>query len=280
MTNSFKFGVLGHNISYSLSPKIFQAVFKQAQIEGTTEIIDCAPEDLDKKIQSIKHDGFDGLSVTIPHKESIIKSLDQVIYPSDILKAVNSVALTDNSLVGYNTDWMGFVFSLMPHIEKIKNKAVIIGNGGAARAIGYGLFTVFNVSEFLVLGRDESKLSDFSKLINNINESITVKTFNVNSEMSNEIFDDAVIVNTTPLGGSNKPDSLPLPETLDLSKANIYYDINYNADNPAIKLALDNKLIAIDGSQMLIAQALESFYLWSGQRIPFKEIYGEVFLNV
>jgi len=271
---TFKFGVLGHNIAYSLSPKIFNTIFNYSKIEGETSILDWSLEELQTKSKDLL--GFDGLSVTIPYKTEIVQYIDHIKKPAGFINSVNSIHNVNNKLIGYNTDYQGFIFPLKKYSNRIKDSSLLLyGFGGSARAILYGLINEYNISQIKVIIRDKTKSKNIHKYMNNLfpNLSISVSSFDDPVDFS----DYKLVVNSTPLGGVNFPDNLPFGNKLNFDVNTIYYDLNYNSNNKAIKLAKDNNMTTIDGKQMLIAQAIESFKLWTTKNVAFDDIYNDIF---
>lgn len=271
---NFKFGVLGHNISYSLSPRIFDTIFEYVKLNGETSILDWNSDEL--KVGKKELLEYDGLSITIPYKTEIISYLDHIKYPADLIQSVNSVHIIDNKMIGYNTDYKGFVFALDRYSDLIKNRNLLLyGFGGSARAILYGLVEKYKVSHVEVVIRDYRKRGNIKDILNNIfpDLSVSIKTFDDKINLSRF----SLIINSTPLGGVNHPDNLPFGDNSDFNGETLYYDLNYNDGNKAIAFSKENNMIIIDGKQMLIAQAIESFKLWTSIDVPFAYIYEKIF---
>jgi len=144
MDKGFKFGLVGKNISYSFSKKYFTEKFQKLGLSSYKYNNYDLPEIEEFPfITYQREDDFKGFSVTIPYKQSIIKYLDEV--EGDALKigAVNTIKITeDNKLIGYNTDVYGFKKALEPLLEKHHKKALILGTGGASKAVAYALDTL------------------------------------------------------------------------------------------------------------------------------------------
>jgi len=272
----FRFGLIGNNVTYSKSADIFKALFEQHQIDGSCEVFNIKPDEFSQKFQAITDSAVDGLSVTIPYKKEVIAHLDEVAPVANAIEAVNSIRLIDGKRFGYNTDCFGFSYPLREYSEKLKHsKAIIFGAGGAAKAILYALFTDYEIKDFTVVARDMNKLQQFKdSIVADIDRlEIKLQSFE-NIELSERY---AICVNCTPLGGWNMPDVMPFPSKCDMSNIKIYYDLNYNADNKCMNYAQSKTHHTINGSAMLVAQALRSFYLWTGIKTEFEPIYKRVF---
>ena len=278
MTYRYKFGLLGHNIDYSKSADIFDAIFSLKKIKGLFETYNLEPSSFESAFREIITNGIDGLSVTIPYKKKVIPLLDEIDPIAEALEAVNSIAVSKGRFHGYNTDIYGFAFPLKPHENNLKKgRALILGCGGSARAVIYSLHTDFEISHFTVLGRSEEKLAQFQISLNQIllNSELLTDTFNNFPNHTSGSF--SIIVNCTPLGGWNQLDRSPIPAGLNWSDSKIYYDLNYNDGNNIVSMAKENGLTVFDGSTMLVGQAIRSFEIWSGETVGFDEVYETVF---
>ena len=275
MIEKFNFALLGRNIQYSKSPAIFESIFDYLKIEGNTFLYDL--DDLTQLKSKIDQDKINGLSVTIPYKKELISLLDDVGLNANTIQAVNSIALEEGQLVGYNTDCDGFSYPLLDYRDQLdEGKAVIFGSGGSAKAVIYALHHDFNICEFVIVGRDENKLEDFQIEIKEFTDDSIIKTTTYNEYKHTE-YD--IVVNCSPMGGFNDADTLPFPDDFEFIKEKIYYDLNYNTTNRAIEKAKDHGLMPLDGSRMLVAQAVRSFYLWTSIEVPFDDIYHSIFKN-
>ncbi len=277
-TKSLSCGLLGHNISYSKSADIFNAIFELKGIAGTFENFDLAPDEFESRFRQIVKSGVNGLSVTIPYKKSVIGLLHEVNSIAGALDAVNSIAVTESKLSGFNTDVVGFGLPLIPLAAQLKKgKALILGGGGGARAVIYSLHKNFGIAQFTVIGRTEEKLCRLKNALDAIlsNSQITTDTFDNLKEYAAQDF--SITVNCTPLGGWNYPEKNPLPKWFNWPMTNIYYDLNYNTGNKIVRQAAENDVIAIDGSQMLVGQAVSSFEIWTGDSVRFDDVYERAF---
>jgi shikimate dehydrogenase len=271
---TFKFGILGHKISYSLSPKIFRAIFEFTNIDGETSVLDWNLEELKTKSKELLD--FDGLSVTIPYKKEIIQFLDTIEEPVNLIQSANSIFNNNNQLIGYNTDYKGFSIPLEKYSKNMHGSNLLLfGYGGSAKAVLYAMIEKYEISQVDIVIRDKTKIDKISKEIENIflNLPISVSSLDDKIDMSKY----KLIVNATPLGSINYPNSSPFGNNSNLNSDSIYYDLSYNENNKAIKFAKDHDLTVIDGKQMLIGQAIESFKIWTSINVPFEVIFNKVF---
>lgn len=274
MIQKFNFALLGHKVSYSLSPAIYKAIFELVGIEGEVRLFDLEPEIFESSLDDL-FDFADGISVTIPYKTDIIKHLDKVDPLANKIKAVNSIAIKNNLKSGYNTDVYGFGFPLLQLKDREKiETALVLGNGGSAKAICYSLKNDLQCEKVIIAARDQAKSAE---IISDLSAEDIIHPIAYNKIDQNIIESTDLIVNCTPLGGANQPDIMPLDRTIQIKRKSVYYDLNYNKNNQMIKQCREAGLVTIDGSAMLIAQALKSFELWTGKIVDFDLLYHKVF---
>lgn len=275
MNKTYKFGLLGHRIGYSKSGDIFNAIFDMLSISGEFISIDVSHEKIDEGLQKCLDLNLNGFSVTIPHKQNVLPFLHNIENDALQLGAVNSIKIENNQLSGFNTDVHGFSESLKEYKNLLEDKtALIIGAGGAARAVVFALKKNFGINDFIILGRDKDKLNQFIKNLEPIIEGSNISsiTFDTGSLVT---FDFAV--NCSPVGGFNYPDQPIFNDIITPENLLLYYDLNYNDNNGVIKELQLLDIPCIDGKQMLVAQAIKSLYLWTGLTVSAKDLYAKVF---
>ncbi|RME26826.1 MAG: shikimate dehydrogenase [Candidatus Zixiibacteriota bacterium] len=274
------FALIGENIAYSKSPAIFETIFDMSAQDGTYEILSISRGRLGPRLKQLVLDGYRGFSVTIPHKQAVIAHLDDIDSTARAVEAVNCVAVVDGQLLGYNTDVFGLSLSLRRFAERLKGRDVIIlGNGGAARAAVYALRRHFDTREVTICGRSNEQLENCCQALKTHLPDLPLNT-RLFSELTDDDWRDGmVIVNATPLGGPNHVNESPLPKQFRWPRDGIYIDLNYNADNRSLQQAKASGLIAVDGSGMLVGQALKAYEIWTGESVPFEPVYNAVFGN-
>ncbi len=278
MSGCLKFGLIGHNISYSKSAEIFKVIFDITAMDGSFENFDLNPGQFNDDFHKVIAKGISGLSVTIPFKKLVIGMLNDITKVARSLNSVNSIAIKGKELSGDNTDISGFLIPLKPHKPLLKKgHALILGCGGSAKAAAYSLYSEFKISEFTVLGRSAEKLVEFENSLKPLLLNATITKAKWHSFGVNSSSKYAIVVNCTPLGGWNHTHANPLPIGYTWNMTQIYYDLNYNSDITPVRQAAKNNVIAIDGSQMLVGQALRSFEIWTGKTVSFDEVYERVF---
>jgi len=278
MSKHYRFGLLGHNIGYSKSGDVFRAIFDISEVRGSFDLLDLSPRSFGKDFKSIAFREIDGLSVTIPFKQRVLDYLDDIHPVAQALEAVNSIAVTAGRLSGFNTDCHGFSRPLRGYCDRLKHgHALVLGCGGGAKAAVYALYTDYEVRHFTVMSRTKIRLKRFRQSLASHIVNIAIDTVHISdTEFEHpEAYD--IIVNCTPLGGPNLPDTPVLPEPLAWSCSRLYYDLNYNPGNSAVASARERGLTVIDGSAMLIGQALRSLEIWTGETVDFDAVYDAVF---
>ena len=244
-----RFAVIGDPIAHTLSPNLHQEVYRQLELDASFEQIHVTPNSLDSFINSNKLDGF---NVTIPHKLSIIPFLKGLDEAAKTIGAVNCV----HNGKGYNTDWIGFLKAMEFNGVDLNGKdCTILGAGGAARAIAYGLVQA-DVNSILISNRTQTKADQLLDWINSI--------FPTNFQSKNS----DIIINCTPLG--MWPDTESMPE-VEMQNGQILADTIYNPLETAwLKAGKTKGAKTIDGLDMFIAQGLASADIWFGEKISEK----------
>ena len=269
MSQVYKFAVIGYPLSHSLSKVIHEAALKSCNLEGSYDILPTEPENLVHRIKRLKVEGYNGFNVTIPHKVPITLFLSKFDTNADLIGSVNTVKITeDKNLEGSNTDIYGFVKPIPDDVkENIRDKnAVVLGTGGAARAICAGLVSL-GVSTITFYSRNvidshahvEILRQKFPKV------KIELKPYTLLDTLKGQ----KILVNTTPVGMKNflegvSPVDFEAIKTLDDDA--FVYDIVYNpVKTRLIKYAQDCEKRHVGGLDMLVYQAQKAFEIWTGQ---------------
>jgi shikimate dehydrogenase len=261
MTKAF---VVGHPIKHSRSPLIHGHWLKTYGLSGSYERIDVAPEDFAVFLRSFPAQGFAGGNVTIPHKEAAFSGVDRRTKRAERLGAVNTLWLDDGVLWGDNTDVLGF----MAHLDQSLGKsweqdvgtALVIGAGGAARAVVAGL-QERGIPRILVLNRTLPKAEELVRdLGDDRPSSLQALPW---ADIGAALTQAGLVVNTTSLGMTGQP-----PLEIDLGKtpdAAVVADIVYvPLKTPLLAAAEARGLTVVDGLGMLLHQAVPGFARWFG----------------
>lgn len=244
-----QFAVIGDPIAHSLSPILHQEVYRQLNLDASFEKIHLIPNALHSFMNLNELDGF---NVTIPYKQSVIPFLDELDESAQTIGAVNCV----HDGKGYNTDWIGFTKAMEQNGISLNGKDyIILGSGGAARAIAFGLVK-FGAKSISIKNRTQSKADKLLHWINSIFPN------NNSSENSD------VIVNCTPLGMWPNTESMP---DLEIKKGQILADTVYNPlKTKWLKTGEERGAKTIGGLDMFIGQGLASADIWFGEKISEK----------
>jgi shikimate dehydrogenase len=243
--------VIGNRVKKSLSPIIFNYWLSKYKINAEYKYREINKKNFYTSIGGVlKEEGLCGLNITIPFKESIISSLDEIDSQSKEIGAVNCVSIKNKKIFGSNTDWIGYSEALKEKTKKEDREdkeVMLIGYGGAAKAVLYSLLR-FEYKKIHIFNRTFQKLN-----------SITNKKIKVHkiSEINNFIKSSNLIINTTPVNVFNK-----LNTTKDLSSNTTISDIVYNPLQTNFLKYFNNPKNKIYGISMLIYQAIPCFEKW------------------
>lgn len=253
-------GVVGYPVSHSLSPKLHGFWLQEYGIDGEYRRFEVKPEELREFILSLPEKGFKGVNITVPHKEAVMALMDEVDPLAIQIGAVNTVVVQNGKLVGKNSDAYGFLTNIVKNSPENWNiregKAVVIGAGGAARAVVASLLGA-GVPEIILTNRTRTKAEELAA---HIGGNITVVDW---EERENALASANLLVNTTSLGMTGQP-ALEL-DIRNLSTYALVTDIVYKP--------LETQLLAdartrgnpvVDGLGMLLYQAVMGFEAWFG----------------
>lgn len=241
----YKFGLLGRDISYSFSRGYFAKKFEKENLPHTYVNFDLQTiDELSEIIDNTPN--LKGINVTIPYKEQVIPFLNKLNKTAKEIGAVNTIRFTKNKkLVGYNTDYYGFKNSLKPHLKSHHKKALILGTGGASKAIAYALKTL--KIQFDFVSRTHKKGVTFS--YNDLTEQI--------------ISEYTIIINCTPIGTFPKIEECPAIPYKGLTEHHILYDLIYNPEQTKfLNYGFKKGATTINGLEMLRLQAEKSWKIW------------------
>ncbi len=298
--------IIGDPVAHSRSPLIHNFWLKQLNLQGAYERAHVTPNELPQFIASMQSNGYVGANCTIPHKEAVLKLCDHVSDAAKTLGAVNTIWFENNQLYGDNSDVTGFLAALdhgASGWDKRIEKAVVIGAGGAARAIIYGL-VLRGIAHIYVVNRNVERAEALAKQLMFIDPSSVFRTpsptrgeghnlqqlvafpsplelervaqrrmrgnkFQIIptafSDINRTLKNADLIINTTSLGMKGQP-----PLEIDLSPlpaSAIINDIIYvPLETPLIKAAKARKLQTVGGLDMLLYQAVSGFERWFGVR--------------
>jgi len=264
------YGILGYNIAYSLSPAMHKAAFKKLKLKASYKIFDIKPNDLNQFLGRLLRSGINGLNVTVPYKRKaydFVAKFGTIDKKARALGVINTIAVKNKSIYGYNTDALGFIKSLEKDLKfKPKNKNVIIfGAGGAGRACAGSLSR--SADNIYIFDIDIKKLKEFEKVFPKRFGKSKIKLVKKDaSNLHKAIKESSLLVNATPFG-MKKKELLVNPNFLH-RKLKIL-DLIYCVDKtPIMKMAHKIGIEAVNGLGMLLYQGMASFEIWTGRSAP------------
>lgn len=247
-------GLIGFPLSHSFSKKYFDEKFQKLNL--TDYSFDVFPMENINQFPNLiqQHKNLIGLSVTLPHKETIIPFLDELDNVAKEIGAVNCIKIKNGKLTGYNTDALGFKQSLRPFLDVNHTKALVFGNGGASKAVAYVLKKL-NIDVWFVT-RKRFETSDLRyETANNLTyEELTPDIINACK----------LLVNTTPVGTyPNENECLPIPYSA-ITPQHLVYDLTYNpTETLFLQKAKQQGALISNGYNMLCFQADEAWKIWN-----------------
>ena len=245
-----KYGLIGHPLGHSFSKSYFNEKFQNENIDA--EYINFDIPDIDDLPEVLaSNPELRGLNVTIPYKQKVISFLDSVSPEARAIGAVNVIRIThkgnNTKLKGFNSDVIGFTKSIEPLLEKKHKKALILGTGGASKAIDYGLRSL-GLETVFVSRYERPGTIQYNRITDDV-----VREYNV-------------IVNCTPVGMFPHTDECPQLPYDALDEDNILYDLLYNPDETLFMYKGRKKGATVkNGLEMLLLQAFDSWEFWNGK---------------
>lgn len=272
------YGVVGHNIQYSQSPAIFRHVFEALGWPAVYALCDMSPPHFKRFVTSAADAGIVGFNVTQPYKVRVLDFLKRLDPTAKAAGAVNTVVCLPRGLIGYNTDVHGVIAALAPVKRQVRNASVVIlGSGGAARAVAFALARELDVGRVVFAVRSPQK---GRRVIRDLQEQGRLRCrmeicHLSKTGMSDSLADSRLLVNATPVGGAGSKGKSPLPKGLSLPSGMTVFDLVYRPSQT--KLLRDAKRAGcktIGGWPMLVGQAEAAFRIWTGRGFPVKTRQG------
>ncbi|MCH2396874.1 MAG: shikimate dehydrogenase [Nitrososphaerales archaeon] len=256
-SNEMLYCLLGNGIKNSLSPIIHNSFFQSNKLESYYTTLNVNSNDLKTILDTLRKLNFRGANVTIPHKTDIIPYLDSLDSLANSVNAVNTVLYENEKLIGYNTDVEGFMKPLRKNIQRFDNKkAVILGSGGASKAVLYGLINA-NCKELIILNRT---IENARQIVTKLDSDIPISCHVLNQKTIDSLSDVDIMINTVPLHKTNT--ILDFHSDLGIKLA---YDLEYlPKETNFIKQMKSLNADLIYGYEMLLSQAKLSFQIWTG----------------
>jgi shikimate dehydrogenase len=239
-----QYGLIGKNIAYSFSRNYFTEKFQKLEFDFTYENFDI--EDIAEFPNVVQNNpNLKGLNVTIPYKEAVIQYLDELSENAQKIGAVNTIQIKNGKLIGYNTDHYGFRRSLEPLLKPHHKKALILGTGGASKAVAFALNTLEIPFRFVSRKQQDNMI-------------------NYESLVEDAFADHQIIINTTPIGTFPNTDDCPNIRYELFTPNHIAFDLIYNpAETEFLKKAQSFGATTKNGLEMLELQAEKSWEIWN-----------------
>jgi shikimate dehydrogenase len=258
--------LIGHPVAHSLSGAMQQAAFDELGIDATYELWDRAPIALADAIAELRGDEFLGANVTIPHKERVVPMVEKLTEEAHATGAVNTLTREGKRLVGHNTDVAGFKVALDQLVgrQKMPRHAVVLGAGGGARAVVYGLIRE-GFQRVIVFNRHLHRAEGLVKHFGRSASHMELRAMPWHeSIIESEVAKTKVLINATSIGLT--ADVSPVPGEV-LHDELLVLDLIY-AKTRLLREAAAAGATTSDGELMLLHQGAAAFTLWTGQAAP------------
>ena len=260
-------GVIGDPIEHTLSPIMHNAAFNALNLAYVFLAFRVKPAEVENAVNGMRALNIRGLNVTMPHKTPVLKFLDRTDLSAQIINSVNTILNRDNKLFGFNTDGVGALKALRENGVELKGrKVLLLGAGGAARAIAYTMAK--EADELAVLNRSLKPAQELAKLLEKTANKKIVSGSLSPKEIEQNLQDSDVLINATSVGMKPKAEESPVASKL-LRPNLAIMDIVYNPIET--KLAKDAKAAGakvVSGVEMLIYQGAASFEIWTSKSAP------------
>ena len=272
----FKLGLIGYPLGHSKSPQLHAEFLRKCGLKGKYKLYPIPPDDVDALkalLNRVRKGEIHGLNVTIPHKQNIIPLLDELSDTAQAIGAANTIVFREGKLIGENTDTPGFwkdLQKLRPDgfPKHVRSHALILGSGGAARAVTYALL---NAGWQITLATRKADIPQAQSLIKNFtsyNPNFTNQLSNTELKaptLSPLLSTLSLIVNTTPVGMKSHLQGSPYPKKLPFPSNAVLYDLIYNPSKTKLMQDAEEAGIPVRGGVgMLESQAELSFEIWTG----------------
>ena len=262
--------IIGDPVEHSLSPAMHNAGYEALGIDNQFVFLGAKVKigDIETVVDAMRKMGIHGLTCTIPHKVAVMKYLDEIDETAKKIGAVNTVLNKQGKLIGFNTDWQGVVIPLEKITTLPGKKAAVLGAGGAARAVVYGLLK--RGAKVKVFNRTKEKAvklaKEFNCLSGDLNNQEEIKNFDI-------------IINTTSVGMKPLEKETPIPTEF-ISARQIVFDIVYVPfETKLLREAKKKGAKIIHGIEMLLHQGTAQFEIYTGHKAP-EDIMRRVLLQI
>ncbi len=250
-----KFGIIGNPIKHSLSPVLHNYWFEKYSIDAIYSLINIKETELPEIVKKIKDKTLDGINITLPYKQKIVPFLDVLVNDAEITSSVNTLYLSDGTIIGENTDVFGLQAAYLKGVDRASTKkALVIGAGGVSPSVILSL-QKSGVKQISVVNRTMEKCFFLKKKFKSLN---IIEWKNLQHEINNY----EIIINATSLGLKNGED---FNFNFESNKEDlIYIDTIYNPiETKTLKNLKEKGKKVFNGLEMFIYQGQKAFYLWN-----------------
>jgi shikimate dehydrogenase len=274
-------GLIAWPVGHSVSPPMHNAAFEVLGLNWCYVPLPVAPSQVENAVRGAAALGFRGVNVTVPHKQAVIPALDVVAQDAAQFGAVNTIVIDragaehrdaagQPTITGHNTDYQGFLGSLRQGgFEPAGKSAVVVGAGGAGRAVIFGLLQA-DARDVLVLDTVPQQVQSLMKDLGHIRTSVLrTEPLTLDTLIESARAAD-LLVNATPVGMLPKIDASIWPDDVPFPAHLVVFDLVYNPqETQLLRQARAAGALGIDGLDMLVRQGAIAFELWTGQEAPF-----------
>jgi shikimate dehydrogenase len=257
-------GLIGWPVEHSVSPAMHNAAFQALGLPWHYGLLPTDPAELETRLCTLEGQGYQGVNVTVPHKQAVMSHLDEISGAAKAIGAVNTIVVRDGRLFGHNTDGAGFLAALREAgFEPVAQRAILLGAGGAARSVAYVLAEA---------GCHVTLYTRTTQRARNLAQELGEAGFELSmtptlSQLDLASFD--LLVNATSVGTWPQTDATPWPVAIPLPSHWTVYDLVYNPpETRLLTRARAAGATAIGGLAMLVHQGALAFELWTGQQPP------------
>ena len=269
-------GIFGYPLGHSISPAFQQAAFDHIGLDARYEAWETPPGALAKAVSCLRRDGYLGANVTVPHKEAVRDHMDELDPWAEAIGAVNTIVSHEGRLVGFNTDAHGFVEALRceARFDARGKRVVLIGAGGAARAVAFGLARE-GVASLVIANRTPARAEALAAELRDSVAEVAALDL-ASSSLGERIASADLIVNATSVGMQGGPAEgrSPVADGL-IPPTCVVHDMVYNPEaTPLLKMAKDAGAHIVGGLPMLVHQGAAAFEHWTGKDAPIDVMFS------
>ncbi len=263
-------GLLGWPVSHSVSPYMHNAAFAALGMDWRYLPLPAPPARVGEAVLGLRALGFRGANVTVPHKQAVIPFLDELSPAAAAIGAVNTICVEENgALLGENTDAAGFVADLQGHgVELAGKRALVLGAGGSARAVVYGLAQA-GCRSIAILNRTLHRAEELAQAMQAHFPQVHISAHPFPQAVEEVNAQADLVVNCTSLGMTPHTEGLPWDEDALFRPQQVVYDLVYNPSaTRLLQIAAADGARAIGGMGMLVHQGAIAFQRWTGEAPP------------